>query len=81
MTRTSQSAAADAVAEAYTARYGGEPFVHYVEEPSIRAVVGSNHAHVATAVVGRKAVAFGAIDNLVNHFLLDFASLLLQTFN
>lgn len=63
--RLKDGADADAVAEAYTARYGGEPFVHYVEEPSIRAVVGSNHAHVATAVVGRKAVAFGAIDNLV----------------
>lgn len=46
-------------------QYGDEPFVHYVNEPSIRAVVGSNHAHVASKVMGGKVVAFGVLDNLV----------------
>jgi N-acetyl-gamma-glutamyl-phosphate reductase len=46
-------------------QYGNEPFVHYVKEPSIRAVVGSNHAHVASEVIGNKVVAFGVLDNLV----------------
>jgi N-acetyl-gamma-glutamyl-phosphate reductase len=53
------------VAEIYKKQYDGEPFVHYVQEPSIRAVVGSNHAHVASKVIGDKVVAFGVLDNLV----------------
>ena len=51
--------------EVYRRQYGGERFVHYVREPSIRAVVGSNHAQVASRVIGDKAVAFGVVDNLV----------------
>ncbi|MDR1405259.1 MAG: N-acetyl-gamma-glutamyl-phosphate reductase [Candidatus Methanoplasma sp.] len=53
------------VSEIYRKQYGGEYFVHYVEEPSIRAVVGSNHAHVSSNVVNGKVVAFGVLDNLV----------------
>ena len=53
------------VADVYIKQYGNEPFVHYVKEPSIRAVVGSNHAHVASQVLGGKVVAFGVLDNLV----------------
>ena len=51
--------------EVYRAQYGGERFVHYVKEPSIRAVVGSNHAQVASRLIGDKVVAFGVVDNLV----------------
>lgn len=36
-----------------------------MEEPSIRAVVGSNHAQVGIKVIGNKVVAFGVLDNLV----------------
>lgn len=53
------------VAEIYSKQYGNEPFVHYVKEPSIRAVVGSNHAHVSSKVMGDKVLAFGVLDNLV----------------
>lgn len=53
------------IAEIFEKQYGKEPFVHYVKEPSIRAVVGSNHAHVASQVIGKKVVAFGVLDNLV----------------
>ncbi len=49
----------------YEKQYGRERFVHYVKEPSIRAVVGSNHAQVASRTLGSKAVAFGVVDNLV----------------
>jgi N-acetyl-gamma-glutamyl-phosphate reductase len=49
----------------YDKMYGKERFVHVVEEPSIRAVVCSNHCQVAVKRVGDRAVAFGAIDNLV----------------
>jgi len=49
----------------FVKQYGKEPFVHYVKEPSIRAVVGSNHAHVSSNVIGGKVVAFGVLDNLV----------------
>lgn len=49
----------------YARTYGGEPFVCFSEEPSIRAVVGSNHAQVGARADGRTAVAFGVIDNLV----------------
>lgn len=53
------------VAKIYDKQYGKEHFVHYVKEPSIRAVVGSNHAHVSSNVIGGKVVAFGVLDNLV----------------
>ena len=53
------------VAKIYVGQYGGERFVHYVKEPSIRAVVGSNHAQVSSNVIGGKVVAFGVLDNLV----------------
>ena len=36
----------------------------YVPEPSIRAVVGSNHAQVGSKVYGDRAVSFGVLDNL-----------------
>ena len=49
----------------YGKQYGGETFVHYVPDPSIRAVVASNHAQVSARVLGGKAVAFGVVDNLV----------------
>lgn len=53
------------VSEIYKKQYGNERFVHFVKEPSIRAVVGSNHAHVAAEVLNDKVVAFGVLDNLV----------------
>lgn len=53
------------VDDIYNRQYGKEAFVHYVSEPSIRAVVASNHAHIASKVLGSKAVSFGVIDNLV----------------
>lgn len=49
----------------YEAQYGKERFVDYVPEPSIRAVVGSNHAQVGSKVIGDRVVAFGVLDNLV----------------
>ena len=49
----------------YAGQYGDEEFVHYVEDPSIRAVVASNHAQTAARVLGSKVVAFGVLDNLM----------------
>ncbi|MBQ9690086.1 MAG: N-acetyl-gamma-glutamyl-phosphate reductase, partial [Candidatus Methanomethylophilaceae archaeon] len=49
----------------YDKQYGKETFVHYVPEPSIRAVVASNHAQVSSKVLGDKVVSFGVLDNLV----------------
>ena len=49
----------------YVKQYGKEAFVHYVPEPSIRAVVASNHAQVSSKVIGDKVVSFGVLDNLV----------------
>ncbi|MDO5853063.1 MAG: N-acetyl-gamma-glutamyl-phosphate reductase [Thermoplasmata archaeon] len=49
----------------YEAQYGKERFVHYVQEPSVREVAGSNHAEVASRVLGSKVAAFGVLDNLV----------------
>ena len=50
----------------YEAQYGKERFVHYVENPSIRAVVGSNHAQVgAVRLDGDRLAAFGVLANLV----------------
>ena len=57
--------AAEDVVSAYEKQYKDEKFVHFVDEPSIRATVASNHAQVGVKVFGGKAVAFGAIDNLV----------------
>lgn len=56
---------AEDVRKAYSDMYGDERFVHFVDEPSIRSTVASNHAQVGAEVFGKKAVAFGAIDNLV----------------
>ena len=58
-------ASADDVLSSLEDTYTGERFVHAVEEPSIRAVVGSNHAQVGIKVIGNKVVAFGVLDNLV----------------
>lgn len=55
----------DEISKIYEKHYGNEPFVHFVKEPSVRAVVGSNHAHVAAEKLGDKIVAFGVLDNLV----------------
>ena len=63
--RLKDGATQEEVDAVYRDQYGGERFVHYVEDPSIRAVVGSNHAQVASRVIGDKAVAFGVVDNLV----------------
>ncbi len=63
--RLRREATNEEISSLFEKQYGGEPFVHYVKEPSIRAVVGSNHAHVASQVLGEKVVAFGALDNLV----------------
>ena len=49
----------------YMKQYGAECFVHYVQEPLSREVMGSNHAEVSSKVLGGRVVAFGAIDNLV----------------
>lgn len=49
----------------YEKKYNSERFIHVMEEPSIRAVVGSNHCHVSVKRVGHRVVAFGVIDNLV----------------
>ena len=49
----------------YQKQYGKEHFVHVVDEPSIRAVVASNHCQVGVKVFGRKVVAFSTLDNLV----------------
>lgn len=52
------------VAEAY-AMYDKERFVHLADEPSIRSVVGSNHAQVGAKVFGKRVVSICTIDNLV----------------
>jgi N-acetyl-gamma-glutamyl-phosphate reductase len=53
------------LSRAYRDQYGGERFVHFVDEPSIRAVAGSNHAHVGFREARGTVVAFGVLDNLV----------------
>lgn len=53
------------VDEIYNKQYGNERFVHHVPEPSIRAVVASNHAQTSSKVIGSKLVTFGVVDNLV----------------
>ena len=51
--------------EIYNDAYGGERFINYVEEPSLRAVVASNNAQVSSTAKGKDAVAICALDNLV----------------
>lgn len=60
-----EEATQEDIDEVYRAQYGNERFVHYVADPSIRAVVGSNHAQVASRLMGDRLVAFGVVDNLV----------------
>ncbi|MCL2607682.1 MAG: N-acetyl-gamma-glutamyl-phosphate reductase [Methanomassiliicoccaceae archaeon] len=49
----------------YRDQYGKEPFVRFVDEPSVRSVVCSNHCQIGAKAFGEKVVVFGAIDNLV----------------
>lgn len=64
--KSNKDLTAEDISEIYEKQYGKERFVHFVKEPSIRAVVGSNHAHVAAEMLeGGKIVAFGVLDNLV----------------
>jgi N-acetyl-gamma-glutamyl-phosphate reductase len=51
--------------KAYSEAYGKEFFVRYVKNPSIRAVVGSNHAEVSCVCKDGNAVSFGVLDNLM----------------
>ena len=53
------------VESVYANTYANEPFVHAVADPTIRAVVGSNHAQVGLKAFGNKVVAFSVLDNLV----------------
>ena len=55
----------DEIAKIYREMYDYEPFVHFVDEPSIRAVAGSNYCQVGAKTFDGKVVAFGTIDNLV----------------
>jgi len=55
----------EGIAKIYEKQYGKEPLVHFTDEPSIRAVVCSNHCQVNAKAFDGKVVAFGAIDNLV----------------
>ena len=55
----------DGVTGLFKKQYGKEHFVHVTDEPSIRAVVGSNHAQVGAKLFGRKVVVFSTLDNLV----------------
>ncbi|AGI47628.1 N-acetyl-gamma-glutamyl-phosphate reductase, common form [Thermoplasmatales archaeon BRNA1] len=64
--RTKKEVTQEEVDAVYEKQYGAERFVHYVPEPSIRAVVASNHAQVGSTVLGKdRVVSFGVIDNLV----------------
>ncbi len=63
--RLSEEADQEKLDSIYRKAYEGEFFVDYVKEPSIRAVVASNHAQVASHADGGSAVAFGVLDNLV----------------
>jgi len=53
------------VGKVYEEQYGNETFVSLVDEPSMRSVVGSNHAEVGFKIVGDTVVSFGVLDNLV----------------
>jgi N-acetyl-gamma-glutamyl-phosphate reductase len=55
----------DEIAKLYEKQYGKEPFVQWVDEPSIRATVASNNCQVNAKVFDGKVVAFGTLDNLV----------------
>ena len=63
--RLKKDASLEDVDAVYEKQYGAERFVHYVPEPSIRDVVGSNHAQVGSKVLGNRVVSFGVLDNLV----------------
>lgn len=63
--RLKKDASQEDVDAVYEKQYGAERFVHYVPEPSIRDVVGSNHAQVGSKVLGNRVVSFGVLDNLV----------------
>ena len=63
--RLKKDALQEDVDAVYEKQYGAERFVHYVPEPSIRDVVGSNHAQVGSKVLGNRVVSFGVLDNLV----------------
>ena len=60
-----EETSAEKVQDIYKKQYDKEKFVHFVEEPSIRATVGSNHCHVSVRTIGKKVAAFGVLDNLV----------------
>ena len=51
--------------DVYEKFYGGEFFVNYTEEPSIRSVAASNHAEVSANVSGKNVVTMCVLDNLV----------------
>lgn len=63
--RMKKEASQEDVDAVYEKAYGAERFVDYVPEPSIRAVVGSNHAQVGAKAFGGRIVSFGVIDNLM----------------
>ena len=64
--RTKRDVSQEEIDEIFTKTYGNERFIDYVENPSIRAVVGSNHAQVGARALGENGiVAFGTLDNLV----------------
>lgn len=63
--RLKKDASQEDIDAVYEKQYGAEHFVDYVPEPSIRAVVGSNHAQVGSKVIGGRVVSFGVLDNLV----------------
>ena len=63
--RLKKDASQEDVDAVYEKQYGAERFVHYVPEPSIRDVVGTNHAEVRSKVLGNRVVPFGVLDNLV----------------
>lgn len=55
----------DELDKIYRQAYDREFFINYVDEPSIRAVVASNHAQVSSRADGTNAVSFCVLDNLV----------------
>lgn len=63
--RTKKEVTQEELDAVYEKQYGAERFVSYVANPSIRDVVGSNHAQVGSKAMGGRAVAFGVLDNLV----------------
>lgn len=63
--RLKEEATQEDIDAIYEKQYGAERFVDYVQNPSIRDVVGSNHAQIGAKVMGDRVVAFGVLDNLV----------------